>query len=172
MMVLEYNDHRLACEEDPVKPEDALTELNKKIDTEIHVSDWLTVSQDMITEFARATGDTQWIHVNPERAAKESPFRKTIAHGYLTLALYPRLRGLVDASSPLFPGVTSVINYGLDKLRFPNAVLVDSRIRARCRLLSAEEIKGSLQIKEQYTVEIDGQERPACVAECIMRLYF
>ncbi len=151
---------------------DALADLTGKIDTEVHVSDWITVSQEMINEFANATGDLQWIHIDPDRAAKESPFRQTIAHGFLTLSLYPRLRGLVDESVPMFPGVTSVINYGLDKLRFPNAVTVDSRIRARCRLMSVDEIKGSLQIKEQYTVEVEGQERPACVAECIMRLYF
>jgi len=151
---------------------DALAELTSKIDTETHVSDWELITQEMINDFARATGDMQWIHVDPERASRESPFRKTIAHGYFTLSLYPRLRGMVDESKPIFPGATSVINYGLDKLRFPNAVVVGSRIRARCKLLGVEEVKNSLQIKEQYTVEIEGQERPACVAECIMRLYF
>jgi acyl dehydratase len=82
------------------------------------------------------------------------------------------LRGLVDGDKPLFPGVKNVINYGLNKLRFPNAVRVGQRIRARCILLGAEEAKGSLQITEQYAVEIEGEERPACVAECVMRLYF
>jgi len=151
---------------------EALADLTGKIDTEVHLSDWITIDQEMINEFGKATGDTQWIHVDADRAAKESPFKKTIAHGCLTFSLYPRLRGLVDESTPMYPGVTSVINYGSDRLRFTNAVTVDSRIRARCRLMSVDEIKGSLQIKEQYTVEIEGQERPACVAECIMRLYF
>jgi acyl dehydratase len=82
------------------------------------------------------------------------------------------LRGLVDAGAPLAPGVKRVINYGINKLRFPNAVVVGSRIRAHCKLVSAEEAKGSLELVEEYSVEIEGQERPACVAECVMRLYF
>lgn len=151
---------------------DTLADLQARIGEEIHVSDWLTVTQDLVNRFADATGDHQWIHVDPERAAKESPFGGTIAHGYLTLSLYPMLRGLVDPDKPLFPGVRNVINYGLNKLRFTNAVKVGDRIRARCKLLDAKEVKGALQITEQYTVEIEGQERPACVAECIMLLYF
>ena len=151
---------------------DVLTELEAKIGEEIHVSDWMTVTQELIDQFANATGDKQWIHVDQKRAAAESPYGKTIAHGYLTLSLYPVLRGLVDADEPLFPGVTNVINYGLNKLRFTNAVKVGSKIRAHCTLIGAEEVKNSLQLTEQYTVEIKDQERPACVAECIMRVYF
>jgi acyl dehydratase len=149
-----------------------LTDLQGRIGQDIHVSDWLPVTQELVDQFANATGDRQWIHVNPKRAAAESPYGTTIAHGYLSLSLYPRLRGLVDEQHPIFPGVKSVINYGLNKLRFPNAVRVGSKIRARCTLLAAEEIKDSLQLTEQYTVEIDGEDRPACVAECIMRVYF
>lgn len=149
-----------------------LNGLEQRIGEEIHVSDWLTVTQALVNQFAEATGDRQWIHTDPERAATDSPYGSTIAHGYLTLALYPMLRGLVDESRPLFPGATSVINYGLNKLRFPNAVRVGSRIRARCELVAAEQIKDSLQIVERYTVEIENEERPACVAECIMRVYF
>ena len=149
-----------------------LEDLQGRIGQDIHVSDWLPVTQELVDQFANATGDRQWIHVDPRRAATESPYGKTIAHGYLSLSLYPRLRGLEDEAHPLFPGVKSVINYGLNKLRFPNAVKVGSKIRARCKLLAAEEVKDSLQLTEQYTVEIDGEERPACVAECIMRVYF
>jgi len=151
---------------------EVLAELEDKIGEEIHVSDWIPVTQELIDQFANATGDKQWIHVDPARAKAESPYGTTIAHGYLTLSLYPRLRGLVDATEPLFPGVKNVINYGLNKLRFTNAVKVGSKVRARCTLLGAEEVKNSLQLTEQYTVEIKDQERPACVAECIMRLYF
>jgi acyl dehydratase len=151
---------------------EVLAELQGKIGEEVHVSDWLTVNQELIDMFANATGDKQWIHVDPERAKAESPYGTTIAHGYLTLSLYPMLRGLVNAETPLYPGVTNVINYGMNKLRFTNAIKVGSKIRAHCTLLSAEEIKNSLQITEQYTVEIKSEERPACVAECIMRLYF
>ncbi len=150
----------------------ALAELKSKVGQEIHTSDWLTVDQAMIDAFAAATRDKQWIHIDPRRAASESPYGKTIAHGYLTLSLYPLLRGLVDESKPLMPGVKRVINYGINKLRFPNAVTVDSRIRAHCKLVSAEEAKGSIELVEEYSVEVEGQERPACVSECVMRLYF
>lgn len=150
----------------------ALADLKSKVGQEIHTSDWLTVDQAMIDAFAAATRDKQWIHIDPRRAASESPYGKTIAHGYLTLSLYPLLRGLVDESKPLVPGVKRVINYGINKLRFPNAVTVDSRIRAHCKLVSAEEAKGSIELVEEYSVEVEGQERPACVSECVMRLYF
>lgn len=152
--------------------EGALKELQARTGQEIHLSDWLEVTQDLVNRFADATGDHQWIHVDVERAKAESPYGGTIAHGYLTLSLYPMLRGLVESDKPIFPGVKNVINYGLNKLRFPNAVRVGQRIRARCTLSGVEEIKGSLQIAEQYAVEIEGEERPACVAECVMRLYF
>lgn len=151
---------------------EVLADLQSKIGEEIHVSDWMTVTQEVIDMFANATNDKQWIHVDETRAKAESPYGSTIAHGYLTLSLYPALRGLVDASKPIFPGVKNIINYGLNKLRFTNAVTVNSKIRARCKIIAAEEIKNSIQLTEQYTVEIDGQDRPACVAECIMRLYF
>jgi acyl dehydratase len=149
-----------------------LAELQPRIGQEIHCSDWLEVTQQRIDEFAEATSDHQWIHTDPERAARESPWRTTIAHGYLTLSLYPLLRGLVAAEKPLFTGVTRVINYGLDKLRFPNAVKSGSRVRAHCVLQKLEEVPGGLQLTEQYTVEIEGEAKPACVAEAIMRVYF
>ncbi len=151
---------------------DALKSLQSRVGQEIHTSDWLTIDQALIDGFANATRDRQWIHVDPQRAATESPYGKTIAHGYLTVSLYPLLRGLVDAEKPLATGVQRVINYGMNKLRFPNAVVAGSRVRAHCKLISAEEAKGSLELIEEYSVEIEGQERPACVAECIMRLYF
>jgi acyl dehydratase len=149
-----------------------LDRLQAQIGQEVHVSDWYEVTQARINAFADATGDHQWIHVDPERAARESPWKATIAHGYLTLSLYPMLRGLVAADRPLFEGVRQVINYGLDKLRFPSAVVAGSRIRAHCVLQKVEPVSGGLQLTEQYTVEIEGQPKPACVAEAIMRAYF
>jgi acyl dehydratase len=149
-----------------------LASLQARVGQQIHLSDWFDVTQERIDAFAEATGDHQWIHVDRERAVRESPWKTTIAHGYLTLSLYPLLRGLVDATQPLFPGVKQVINYGLDKLRFPNAVKSGSRVRAHCVLLKVEEVTGGLQMTEQYTVEIDGEAKPACVAEAIMRAYF
>ena len=149
-----------------------LAELQQRIGQEIHTSEWVDVTQARIDAFAEATGDHQWIHVDPARAVRESPYRATIAHGYLTLSLYPMLRGLVAADRPVFPGVKQVINYGLDKLRFPSAVRAGSRVRAHCTLLKVEEVPGGLQVTEQFSVEIEGQEKPACVAAAIMRLYF
>lgn len=150
----------------------ALAVLEPSVGQEIHVSDWLLVTQDRVQAFADATDDHQWIHVDPERAAKESPWRTPIAHGYLTLSLYPMLRGIVEQGKPLFPGVRSVVNYGLNKVRFTNAVKVGAKVRGRCRLVAYEEVKGAVQLVEEFTVEIDGESRPACVAEVIMRLYF
>ncbi len=152
--------------------EQALAQLQPKVGQEIHLSDWLDISQQRVDEFAAATGDHQWIHTDPVRAAAESPYGGTIAHGYLTLALYPILRGLVEEGRPPFPGVKNVINYGINKLRFPSAVRVGARVRARVTLESVEEVSGGLQITEQYAVEVDGGSKPACVAEVIMRLYF
>ena len=152
--------------------EDVLTDLRSKVGTEIHVSDWVEITQDMVDAFGKATGDMQWLHTNPERAAAESPYKTTIAHGYFTLSLYPNLRGLVDDSKPLFPDAKNVINYGLNKLRFPAAVPIGSRIRAHIELMSAEEVKNSLELVEKYNIEVEGQDRPACIAEAIMRVYF
>ncbi len=152
--------------------EAALAELKGRIGQETHLSPWLEITQQRVDAFASATGDHQWIHVDPARAAAESPYGGTIAHGYLSLSLYPMLRGLVDARQPVYPGVRNVINYGINKLRFPNAVRVGARIRARSSLVAVDEIEGGLQITETYTVEVEGAAKPACVAELVMRLYF
>ena len=150
----------------------ASEEFKSKIGTVIHQSEWIEISQEMINAFADATDDHQWIHIDTEKAAKESPFKATIAHGYFTLSLYPKLRGLVNPNDPPFPGTKNIINYGINKLRFPGPVISGSKIRSNCTLLSVEEVKGSLELLEEYSVEVQDQDRPACVAECIMRLYF
>ena len=147
-------------------------QLLQQVGQETHASDWLQVTQERINAFAAATGDFQWIHTDPERAAKESPWRKTIAHGYLTLSLYPLLRGIVDEGKPPYEGVRTVINYGLNKLRFVNAVREGSNVRGRSKLVAVDEFKGGLQITEEFTVDIDGETKPALVGEVLMRLYF
>jgi acyl dehydratase len=149
-----------------------LKDLQGKIGAEMHVSSWVDMTQEKINAFADATEDHQWIHIDAERATKDSPYGSTIAHGYFTLSLYPGLRDMVNEEKPVFPGVKQVINYGIDKLRFPNAVKVGSRVRARCELVSIEEVKGGLQMVERFTAEIDGEDRPACVADVVMRMYF
>ena len=151
----------------------ALATLQTRIGQEVHVSDWLTVTQERINAFADATGDHQWIHVDVERATRESPYGAPIAHGYLTLSLSVPLRGLVDAQKPIVPGITNIINYGLNKLRFPNAVRVGARIRGRFTLQSVELVAPNiLQMTEQYTAEVEGASKPACIAESVMRLVF
>ncbi len=147
-------------------------ELLAKVGQEVHVSDWLQMTQERINAFAAATGDFQWIHTDPERAAEESPWRRTIAHGYLTMSLYPMLRGIVKEDAPPYPGVRTVINYGLNKLRFTNAVKEGATLRSRTRLLAVEDVSGGLQITEEFTVELEGEKKPACIAEVLMRLYF
>jgi len=151
----------------------AFAALQARVGSEVHVSDWMPITQDRINQFAKATDDHQWIHVDANRAAKESPYGKAIAHGYLTLSLLVPLRGLVDETKPYADGVRSVINYGLNKLRFPNAVRVDARIRGRFTLMAVEQVAPNvLQITEQYQVEIEGESKPACIAETVMRLIF
>lgn len=151
----------------------ALATLQTRIGQEVHVSDWLTITQERINAFADATGDHQWIHVDVERATRESPYGAPIAHGYLTLSLSVPLRGLVDAQKPIVPGITNIINYGLNKLRFPNAVRVGARIRGRFTLQSVEQVAPNiLQMTEQYTAEVEGASKPACIAESVMRLVF
>ncbi len=151
----------------------ALSALTPRVGQVVHTSDWLTVSQQRIQQFAEATNDHQWIHVDVERAKRESPYKGTIAHGYLTLSLYPALRGLVDAGKPMIPGMKNVINYGLNKLRFPAAVPSGARVRAICTLKAVDiAAPDTLQLTETATMEIEGQSKPACVAEAIMRIGF
>jgi acyl dehydratase len=130
---------------------------------EIGVSDWVAIDQDRITKFADATGDHQWIHLDAARAAKELPGGKTIAHGYLTLSLIPWLTG----GFLKIEGVTRGINYGSNKVRFTNMVPVDSRVRARSKILEVEARGGGMQLTSEVTIEIEGQQRPACIAETI-----
>jgi len=134
---------------------------------EIGVSDWVEITQDRINAFADATGDHQWIHVNVEMAKQMMPGGKTIAHGYLTLSLIPWLTG----GMLQIEGVTRGINYGSNKVRFTNMVPVGSKVRARQKLISAEPKAGGLQLINEVTIEIEGQTRPACVAETISLIY-
>lgn len=152
--------------------ESVLAELAPKIGTEFQVSPWVTVTQEQIDRFADATGDHQWIHVDPERARTESPFGTTIAHGYLVLSLYPSLRGHDGRNTPPFPGVTRTINYGVNRVRFPSPVPAGARLRGRFELLDAAERKGALQVIERFTVELDSGDKPACVAEVVRLLHF
>jgi acyl dehydratase len=145
----------------------ALSGLPAWIGLEVAVSDWVKITQDRINEFAEATGDHQWIHVDPERAARESPFGSTIAHGFLTLSLVPLLKGECIE----FTGVKMGVNYGTNRVRFMAPVKVNSRLRGHFKLASLEEIKGGVQMVWECTLELEGHAKPACVAELVTRAY-
>ena len=140
-------------------------DLPELVGQEVGLSDWLQITQERVNQFADATGDHQWIHVDVERATRE--FGGPIAHGYLTLSLIPFL------SAGMLPvkGVTRGINYGSDKVRFTSMVRVGKRVRLRQKLIGVEPKSGGTQIKNQCTIEIEGEERPACVAETISVVY-
>ncbi|RPE38408.1 acyl dehydratase [Streptomyces sp. Ag109_O5-1] len=143
-----------------------LDELKKLAGSDLGSSDWIEVTQDRIDTFADATGDHQWIHVDPERAAK-GPFGAPIAHGYLTLSLFiPLFTELLDVQ-----GVTTKVNYGLNKVRFPSPVKVGSRIRLTARLTEVEDVPGGVQIAVDGTIEIEGATKPAAVLQSLSRFY-
>jgi len=141
----------------------AFEDMAKMAGQEVGVSDWVTIDQDRINKFADATGDHQWIHIDVERAAKEMPGGKTIAHGYLTLSLIPML----GAQILRITGISRGINYGSNKVRFTSMVPVGSRVRGRQKILTVTPRGGGLEIVSEMTIEIEGQDRPACVAETI-----
>ena len=140
---------------------------------EIHVGPWLQIDQQHIDDFARVTGDQQWIHIDPQRAAKESPYGTIIAHGFLTLSLLPYLSqsNHPDFFSRNYPGMRLRVNYGFNKLRYPEPVLCGDRIRARTAVQSAEEVNRGAQIVYKLTIEIEGKEKPTCVAARLMSVY-
>jgi acyl dehydratase len=142
--------------------------LKQFVGKEIGVSEWLTVTQERIAQFAEATEDRQWIHLDRERAARETPFGTTIAHGFLTLSLISRfMKDVIQVQS----GVGMAINYGLNRVRFPSPVRTGSKIRARVTLLSVKEVPGACETAFSVTVESEGGEKPCCVAESIVRYY-
>ncbi|MFE4777340.1 MaoC family dehydratase [Streptomyces sp. NPDC056713] len=143
-----------------------LDELKSLAGAELGTSDWIDITQDRINGFADATEDHQWIHTDPERAAA-GPFGAPIAHGYLTLSLFiPLFTGLLDVQ-----GVSTKVNYGLNKVRFPAPVPVGSRIRLVARLAAVDEVAGGLQITVDGTVEIEGGTKPAAVLQSLSRFY-
>lgn len=143
-----------------------LDELRGRIGQEVTVSDWLEVAQDRIDGFAEATGDRQWIHVDPERAAR-SPFGGTIAHGFLTLALIPHL----FAGAVRLPPARMTVNYGLERVRFPSPVPAGRRVRGRFTLLDVRAAAGATDVRWRVTIEVEGGGKPACVAETIARRF-
>ncbi len=149
-----------------MKQYDRLAELQPLVGQEIGTSDWLVIDQDRIDAFAHATGDHQWIHTDPARAAA-GPFGATVAHGFLTLSLLPLLFETGFAIADVRMGV----NYGLNRVRFAAPVRVGSRLRGHFKLLAYDALEGGAQLTVQATVELEGSPKPACVAETVSRRY-
>ncbi|MEP7088732.1 MAG: MaoC family dehydratase [Nocardioidaceae bacterium] len=140
-------------------------ELSEAVGQDLGTTDWLEVTQERVDAFADATGDHQWIHVDVERA-KEGPFGGTIAHGYLTLSLIPQFTPqLFELDTP-----GAKLNYGVNKVRFPSPVRVGSRIRATAQISDVSDVPAGKQMVTRYTIEIDGEPKPACVAETVVLL--
>jgi acyl dehydratase len=147
-------------------------QLKMQIGKVIHVGDWLHVDQDRINQFGVITEDSQWIHTDPERAKVESPYKSTIAHGFLTLALLPRLTESVNSDNPLFPTAKMVVNIGLNQVRFPYPIKAGDRVRAQSTLVSVTPVKKGLEVVREIRVEIDGVRRPGCIVESVIQLHF
>lgn len=145
----------------------SVEELKSLVGQEVTVTDWFDISQERVNLFAEATGDHQWIHLDVERSRKESPYRTTIAHGFLTLSLLP----MIMQSAISMPESKMSVNYGLNKVRFPSPVPVGSRVRGRLFLQDVEDIEGGVQISWKVTIEREDGDKPVCVAESIARRY-
>ena len=156
------------------KAEQALEIFKRAEGKEVGVGQWQKITQQRINQFAEATLDHQFIHTDPEKAARLSPYKTTIAHGFLTLSLIPHLNQSVPPLDPKTSvGLVMGINYGLDKVRFPAPVKVNSHVRSRLELISAElKVPNTIQLKHKVTVEIKGEEKPGCVAETLSRLVY
>lgn len=146
----------------------SVEDMESEVGKEVAVSDWLVLAQERVNLFAEATDDPQWIHVDVERAKRESPFGGTVAHGFLTLSLLPKF---IEQVIDMPPGKMS-INYGLNKVRFPAPMPVGGKIRGRFSLLAVERFEGGVQSVWQVTMEREGGDKPVCVAESVLRRYF
>jgi acyl dehydratase len=145
----------------------SLAHLKEMIGSEVAVSDWLEIGQARVDQFAEATGDLQWIHVDVERSRRELPYGGTVAHGFLTLALLPKLLG----DTLQMADVRMLVNYGLNRVRFPAPLPVGSRVRGRLKLLAVDDIAGGAQMVWEVTIEREGGDKPVCVAEAVVRRY-
>jgi acyl dehydratase len=146
---------------------DSLDQLEQMVGKEVAVSDWLEVTQERINQFAEATGDHQWIHLDAERSKRESPFGTTVAHGFLTLSLLAQFA----QQTMKFPKARMGINYGFNRVRFTGPVKVGSKLRAKFSLLEFEDIEGGAQTTWNVSMECEGESKPCCAAEWVTRRY-
>jgi acyl dehydratase len=147
---------------------ESVEDLKSFVGKDVGVSDWHLVTQEEVDLFAKATGDNQWIHTDPERAEKESPYGSTIAHGYFTISLAPAFRAQVVEVK----NAKMTINYGLNKLRFPAPLPIGKKVRMQAALVSADDVKNGIQTVWKLTFEVEDEEKPACVAEAVYRYMF
>ena len=149
----------------------AYNEISVSIGKELLVGNWEKIDQDKINSFAEVTGDKQWIHTDMEKAKKQSPFKTTIAHGFLTLSLIPKLTEAFDFNS-IHPGLKMVVNCGLNQVRFPFPVKSGSKIRGRVKIISVVPKKNNIELVNEVSIEVEGRKRFGCVAETVLRLYY
>jgi len=147
---------------------DGLEGLRSLVGQHLGTSDWLTITQQHIDDFAAGTGDDQWIHCDPERCRSQSPYGSPVAHGFLTLSLGNCLvQGIFEIK-----GVQMILNYGVNRVRFPAPVRAGSRVRMGCELIALKETSGSVQATFKQNFEVEGEAKPACVAETVVRIFF
>ena len=145
--------------------------INNILGKEIYVGEWEKIDQSCINGFADITGDWQWIHTNPEKAKIESPFKTTIAHGFLTLSLIPKLTAELNFND-IHPDVKMIVNYGLNQVRFPFPVKSGSRIRGRVKIINVKPFKNCLELVNEVSIEVEGRKRFGCIAETVIRVYY
>lgn len=146
--------------------------LSPTLGEETFVGEWYTLTQETINAFATVTEDQQWIHTDPERAATESPFKSTIAHGFLTLSLIPKLTNNINPDKTDYPEARMIVNVGLNKVMFLTPVKTGKRLRASTRIIKLVPLKRGLEIVREVRVQVENSHRPACLAEMVIRLYF
>ena len=149
----------------------AYDKIKNRVGEEILVGQWETVNQDQINRFADLTGDDQWIHTDVEKAKIESPFKSTIAHGFLTLSLIPKLTENFDFES-IHPGLKMIVNCGLNQVRFPYPVKSGSKIRGRVKIVNLIPKRNNIELVNEVSIEVEGRKRFGCVAETVLRLYY
>lgn len=152
----------------PARVIDGIEELKTFVGKTLGTSDWFEVTQERVNQFADGTGDHQWIHCDPERAARESPYGTTVAHGYFTLSLGPVLAQQIYTVT----GIKLVLNYGLNRVRFPGPVKVGSKVRMSCDLLDLKVTEHGVQATTKNVFEVAGENKPVCVAESVVRMFF
>lgn len=171
-----WHDEGTIAEHEQLDPHVAMAQVKARIEQQmidtVDVGEWFTINQKSIDRFAAVTGDQQWIHTDPQRAAQESPFKSTVAHGFLTLSLIPMLTDSVDPHNNPYPEAKMIVNSGMEQVRFLAPVKPGMRIRALSKVIEMRPGRRWIELVREVTIEIENSKRPACVAALVIRLYF